>query len=352
MPHQVSRVTAGRTVIRAGVISFFLVISACGSSSKGVSGGMIRTDGSSTVYPITAAVAEAFKKANPEARVSLNVSGTGGGFQRFCEGQTDIQNASRPITAAETTACASGGVRYLEVPVAHDGVTVIVHAKNTWADAITVAELKKLWEPAAQGKIVRWSQVRAGWPDQPIHLLGPGPDSGTFDFFTEAVTGRARESRTDYTANEDHNAIAKGVADDELALGYVGYGAFEAHKAALRAVAIDDGDNEIGPGAIAPSVNTVRRGTYRPLARPLFIYVNLKELQRPEVDAFLNFYIRQDEDLVAKAGCIPLNSAVYRAVFDRVSKRVPGTVFKDPSDLTMSLETLLTQSPSGPSSNQ
>jgi phosphate transport system substrate-binding protein len=347
MSHQVLRLAA-----RGAAIGFLLLTAACGSSKRGVSGGMIRTDGSSTVAPITTAVSEAFKKANPEARVSINVSGTGGGFQRFCEGQTDVQNASRPITPAEAAACASAGVRYLEVPVAHDGITIIVHAKNTWADSLTVAELKKLWEPAAQGKIVRWSQVRAGWPDQPIHLHGPGPNSGTFDFFTEAIVGHARESRTDYAGSEDHDVIAQGVAEDELALGYVGYGAFETHKAGLHAVAIDDGDNEIGPGPIAPSVNTVRRGTYRPLARPVFIYVNLKELQRPEVDAFLNFYIRQDEDLVAKAGCIPLNSAVYRAVFDRVSKRVPGTAFKDPSALTMSLEALLTQSPSSASSNQ
>lgn len=342
-----------RYAARGAAIGFlFFLLAACGSSKRGVAGGMIRTDGSSTVAPITTAIAEAFKKANPDARVSVNVSGTSGGFQRFCESQTDVQNASRPITPAEASACASAGVQYLEVPVAHDGITVIVHAKNTWADSLTVSELKKLWEPVAQGKIVRWSQVRAGWPDQPIHLHGPGPNSGTFDFFTEVIVGHPRESRSDFTASEDHDVIAKGVAADELALGYVGYGAFEAHKTDLRAVPVDDGDNEIGPGPIAPSVNTVRRGTYRPLARPLFIYVNLKELKRPEVDAFLNFYIRQDEDLVAKAGCIPLNSAVYRAVFDRVSKRVPGTAFKDPAALTMSLETLFAASSTGASSNQ
>lgn len=325
-----------------------LLSAACGSSTRGVAGSMVRTDGSSTVFPITQAVAEVFRKANPEARVSLNISGTSGGFTRFCAGQTDVQNASRPITAAEAAACASGGVRYLEVPVAHDGLTVIVHPKNSWMEAITVAELKALWEPAAAGKVMEWRQVRASWPKEPIHLFGPGHESGTFDFFTEAIVGQARSSRTDYTASEDDEVIVKGVAADEHALGYVGFSYFEQHKATLRAVPVDDGQDDVGPGPIAPSVNSVRRGIYRPLSRPLFIYVNLASLERPEVDAFLKVYVRQDEELVARAGGIPLNAAVYRLVQERVNKRVAGTAFRDASAFGMSLEMLLSQASAEP----
>ncbi len=233
---------------------------ACSSGPRGISGEAIRIDGSSTVYPITAAVAADFKKENEAAKVELAFSGTSSGFERFCKGETDIQDASRPIEAPEVAACKAANIGYIELPVAHDGLTIIVHPSNDFAASMTVEELKTLWGAAAEKKITKWSQVRKGWPDRPIALYGPGPKSGTFDFFTATINGKEHESRKDYTASEDDQEIVKGVAGNPDGLGYVGFGYYETHKSTLKAVPIDDGDQEIGPGAIEPSPNTVRRG--------------------------------------------------------------------------------------------
>ncbi|HEY9601988.1 MAG TPA: PstS family phosphate ABC transporter substrate-binding protein, partial [Allocoleopsis sp.] len=235
---------------------------------KSQSPATIKIDGSSTVYPITEAVAEDFQKqTRGAAKVTVGISGTGGGFKKFCAGETDISDASRPILAAEMEKCKAAGIEYIELPVAYDALTVVVNPQNNWVSSITVAELKKIWGPAAQGKVTNWNQVRQGFPDAPLKLFGPGADSGTFDYFTEAVNGKAKASRTDYTPSEDDNILVQGVSRDKNALGYFGVAYYEANKSKLKAVAIDG-----GKGPVLPSLKTVQDATYQPLSRPLFIY--------------------------------------------------------------------------------
>ena len=289
---------------------------------------VITADGSSTVAPVTEAVAEEFQKANPGTRVTVGTSGTGGGFQKFCRDETDISDASRPITPAEAAACAKTGVTFIEVPVAYDGLAVVVHPKNTWAASMTVAELKTLWEPAAQGKVMRWNQVRPGWPDREIHLFGAGVDSGTFDYFTEAIVGKTKASRGDYTSSEDDNVIVTGVSGDENALGYFGFAYYEQNQAKLKLVAVDDGDDTNGKGAIAPSPETVKNGSYRPLSRPIFIYPKVKALERAEVKNFIDFYLKQGIPLVREVGYIPLTDEEYTMVRNRFSARKTGSMYE------------------------
>jgi phosphate transport system substrate-binding protein len=330
-------------VLRIGSVVALGFTCACGSGRPSTPAEPVRVDGSSTVYPLTVAVADEFKKTRPEARIDVKFSGTGAGFERFCKGESDIQDASRPIETREIEACKASGVGYIELPVALDAVTVILPASNTWALSLTTSELKTLWEPAAQGKMTRWRQLRPDWPNEPIALYGPGQKSGTFDFFTHAIVGKERASRTDYTASEDDDEIVKGVADHPYALGYVGFVHYERHRDRLKAAGIDDLDQEIGPGAIEPSQNSVRRGLYRPLARPLFVYVNTKRLDRPEVKAFVDFYTRNSEALAAKSGSIPLNSRLSALVQQRATARVEGSLFQRPDAVSRSLEQLLDQ---------
>jgi phosphate transport system substrate-binding protein len=272
----------------------------------------------------------------------VRTSGTGGGFQKFCRGETDISNASRPIRDVEIDACTKGGVTFVELPIAYDGLTIVIHPKNTWAGKMTVAELKKLWQPAAEGKITKWSQVRDGWPDREIHLFGAGVDSGTFDYFTEVVNGKSGASRGDYTSSEDDNMLVQGVAGDELALGFFGYAYYEENRAKLQAVAIDDGDETNGAGAIAPSTETVRGGTYRPLSRPVFIYVSRASLGRAEVKQFVDFYAAQAKQLVAEVGYVPLTDTEYGLVAQRVKKQTPGSMFAShPMEPNTTIEKLL-----------
>jgi phosphate transport system substrate-binding protein len=298
-----------------------------GSASTSVPPAVIAVDGSSTVFPISEAVAEEFQKKTPGMQVTVGLSGTGGGFQKFCRGETAISNASRPISAAEVEACKQGGINYIELPVAYDGLAVVVNPKNTWASSMTVAELNKLWSPEAQGKVLRWNQVRADWPNQEVHLFGAGVDSGTFDYFTEVINGKAKASRGDYTSSEDDNVLVQGVAGDQLALGYMGLAYFEENRQKLRLVPIDDGDPSNGAGAIAPSAETVRRGTYRPLSRPMFIYVNTSALGRPEVQSFVEYYLSAGEPLVAEVGYVPLTDAELQLVRQRFAARTVGTMF-------------------------
>jgi phosphate transport system substrate-binding protein len=321
--------------------SLILAASACGGGG-GEPAGKVAIDGSSTVYPLTTAVAEEFRKTHPTVQVEVRFSGTSAGFARFCKGETDLQDASRPIEAPEIAACKANGVGYVELPVALDAVTVIASASNAWLKSITTAELAKLWTPAAEGKVTTWRHVRVEWPDQPIALFGPGHQSGTFDFFTRAIVGTERASRTDYKASEDDDDIVNGVAANPDALGYVGYVHFERNRARLRAIPIDDLDQEIGPGPVEPSPNSVRRGTYRPLSRPLFVYVHTKRLDQPAVKAFVDFYTRQSETLAAQSGTIPLNSLLTTLVQQRIAGRVEGSVFQRPDAATRSLEQLLT----------
>ena len=309
-----------------------VVVSGCGrgtneSATTTQSQQVITVDGSSTVYPVAEAVAEEFQRANPGSRVTVGISGTGGGFQKFCRDEIHIADASRPISAGEAQACATAGVQFVELPVAYDGLAVVVNPKNTWASSMTVAELKKLWEPAAQGKIKRWNQVRADWPNREIHLFGAGVDSGTFDYFTEAIVGKVDDSRGDYTSSEDDNVIVQGVAGDELALGYFGFAYYQENKDKLKLVAVDDGDETNGAGAIAPSLETVTNGTYRPLSRPIFIYPNVKALQLPEVQSFVDFFLVKGVPLVQEVGYIPLAAAEYELVRKRFTARTPGSMY-------------------------
>jgi phosphate transport system substrate-binding protein len=301
--------------------------SAPAGTSGGGTAGVIRIDGSSTVYPISEAVAEEYK-AEHKVDTTVGVSGTGGGFQKFCRDEIDIADASRPIKPAEAEACGKAGITYVELPIAYDGLAIVVHPKNTWATSITVSELKKLWEPAAQGKVMRWNQVRSSWPDKEIHLFGAGVDSGTFDYFTEAIVGKEDQSRGDYTNSEDDNVIVQGVSGDENALGYFGYAYYEENRDKLKLVAVDDEDDSNGKGPILPSPDSVKDGTYRPLSRPIFIYPKVKSLDRPEVKNFVDFYLNKGVPLIREVGYIPLSDKEYELVRGRIAAKKAGSMYE------------------------
>ncbi len=307
---------------------------------SGGSGSIISIDGSSTVFPITEAVAEEFQ-ATSKARVTIGVSGTGGGFKKFCGGETAISGASRPIKPSEVEMCKAKGIEYIELPVAYDGLAVVTHAGNTWVDHMTVAELKTLWQPEAQGQIKKWSQIREGWPDKEIHLFGPGVDSGTYDYFTKAINGEEHASRGDYTSSEDDNVLVQGISTDELALGFFGFAYYEANQKKLKLIPIDDGDETNGAGAIAPSVASVADGTYQPLSRPIFIYVSKAATDRPEVNAFVKFYIENAATLSAEVGYIPFPVDTYGLVEKRYEARTVGSVFSEGSKVGVTVKELL-----------
>lgn len=287
---------------------------------------VIMIDGSSTVFPITEAVAEEFRSLSP-ARVTIGVSGTGGGFKKFCSGETAISGASRPVKPVEMSACQHSGVEYIELPIAYDGVAVVVHPSNDWAIDMTVSELDALWRPEAQRNVQRWSQLRTGWPDTEIHLFGPGVDSGTYDYFTLAVVGTEHASRGDFTSSEDDNVLVQGVSRDPLGLGFFGYAYYASNRDRLRLVAIDDQRDDNGKGPVLPCDETVQNGTYSPLSRPVFLYVNKAAAARPEVDAFVRFYLEQARRLVREVGYIALPEAVYRLAARRFTARLAGSIF-------------------------
>lgn len=289
--------------------------------------GEISIDGSSTVYPITEAVAEEFRAIEPEVRVTVGVSGTGGGFKKFGRGETDISNASRPISAEEIALCKENGISFIELPVAYDGLAVVVNPENDFVDYLTVEELKKMWEPAAQGTVTRWSQVRSGWPDEPLNLYGAGVASGTYDYFTEAVVGEAKASRGDYTASEDDNVLVQGVASDRNALGYFGLAYYEENSDKLKLVPVDDGEEGNGAGPVAPSQETVSNGTYQPLSRPEFIYINAGSAKRDEVQAFVKFYLENAPALVKEVDYVPLEQRAYELAAEKFARGTTGTVF-------------------------
>jgi phosphate transport system substrate-binding protein len=295
----------------------------------------IKIDGSSTVFPITEAVAEDFQAANRGTNVTVGISGTGGGFEKFCNGETDISNASRPIKQAEIDACKASGIGFIELPVAYDALTVVVNPGNTWASSLTVEELKKMWEPAAQGKITNWNQIRSSFPNAPLKLFGPGTDSGTFDYFTEAIMGKSGESRADFTASEDDNVLVQGVSRDANALGYFGLAYFEQNQQRLKAVGIDGGD-----GSVMPNPANVENGTYTPLSRPLFIYVSTKSAERPEVQNFVNYYM-SNTDLVSEVGYVPLPATAYTAARSNFEARKLGSVFAGRDTIGVKIEELL-----------
>lgn len=288
----------------------------------------VTVDGSSTVFPISEAVAEEFQRANKGIGVTVGVSGTGGGFKKFVAGEVDIVDASRPIKASEIELAQKNGIAFIELPIAYDALSIVVNKKNTWVDSLTTAELKKIWAPESQGKVMKWSDIRAGFPDKPLHLFGPGTDSGTFDYFTDAIVGKEDASRGDYTSSEDDNVIVTGVSGDEGALGYFGVAFYEANKSKLKVVAIDDERPENGTGPQAPTTENVAQSLYSPLSRPLFIYVRTESLNRPEVAQFVSFYLSNVSSLSSEVGYIPLPDSVYAKVQGRYTAKVAGTLFE------------------------
>ncbi len=298
--------TISTLILGAAVV---LGLASCGGNTEKnetttdekVLSGDIKIDGSSTVYPITEAVAEEFRAEQPGVKVTVGVSGTGGGFKKFSRGETAISDASRPIKDEEKAACEENGISFVELEVAYDGLAVLINPANTWVDHLTVEELKKIWEPAAQGVIMKWSQIRKGWPNEEIHLFGPGVASGTYDYFTQAINGKEGASRGDYTASEDDNVLVQGISTDKLGLGFFGLAYYEENKDKLKLVGVDDGS-----GVVIPSQETVANGSYKPLSRPIFIYVNNKAAEREEVVAFVNFYLELVPSIAKEVGYIPL----------------------------------------------
>jgi phosphate transport system substrate-binding protein len=305
------------------------VVLAAGYAASGMAAdsSLITVDGSSTVYPITEAVAEEFQKVNPGTKATIGISGTGGGFKKFCAGEIDISDASRPIKPTEVEACAQGKIEYIELPIAYDGLAIVVNPKNNWTDCVTVAELKKMWEPEAQAKTTKWSQVRDGWPANDLHLFGPGVDSGTYDYFTEAVVGKEHSSRGDFQSSEDDNTLVQGISADRSALGFFGFAYYEENKSKLKLLGVDDGKDENGKGCIQPSRESVEKGQYQPLARPLFIYVKKQSAERAEIQKFINFYLEKGPALVGEVGYIALPAEAYKLAKKRFDTRTHGSLF-------------------------
>lgn len=298
----------------------------------------VKVDGSSTVFPITEAVAEEFQiQKRGKVRVTVGIAGTGGGFKKFCRGETDISDASRPILAAEMEACRVAGIKYIELPIAYDALTIVVNPKATWIDQVTVAELKKMWEPAAQGSITKWSQVNPKWPNQPLKLFGPGSDSGTFDYFTEAVNGKAKSSRGDFTASEDDNVLVQGVTQDQYALGYFGYAYYAANTGKMKAVKVVNSSGQ----PVGPSEAAVLDGSYNPMSRPLFIYVNVDSMKKAEVKDFVEFYLSNAAQMSKEVKYVPLAAAAYQTAKDHVKNGKLGTVFGGEAKVGLRVEDLL-----------
>jgi phosphate transport system substrate-binding protein len=300
---------------------------------------IVKVDGSSTVYPITEAVAEEFQKAKKQAiKVTVGISGTGGGFKKFCRGETDISDASRPISAKEMKECADAGIKYVELPVAFDALTVVINPKNSWIKELKVEELKKMWEPAAQGKVTRWNQINPAWPNAPLKLFGPGADSGTFDYFTDAINGKEKSSRGDFTASEDDNVLVQGVSRDVNAIGYFGLAYYVENKDKLKAVPIV---NKGSSRSVPPSLETVMDGTYQPLARPIFIYVSDKAMNKAEVKEFVEFYLNHAAKLVKEVGYVPLSAQHYTQALQNFSSKKLGTGFGGKNEVGIRVEQLL-----------
>ncbi|HET6892781.1 MAG TPA: PstS family phosphate ABC transporter substrate-binding protein [Pyrinomonadaceae bacterium] len=302
---------------------------------------VIKVDGSSTVFPVTEAVAEEFQKEKRgQINVTVGISGTGGGFKKFVRNEIDIADASRPILAEEMAQAKANGIEYIELPIAFDALTVVVNNQNDWVTSMTVAELKKIWEPEAQGKITHWNQVRPEWPNEKIALFGAGADSGTFDYFTEAIVGKAKASRGDYTASEDDNVLVQGVEGNKYALGYIPYAYYAPHSNRMKAVAIEWEKNKV-KGPIMPSPENVLAGTYNPLSRPLFIYVNRKSLDKPEVKEFAEFYLKNVGTLAKEVKYLPLPENAYQMAVDRLAKVQTGSAFGGVPEVGLPVEEIL-----------
>lgn len=313
-----------------------MLISAAGIASAQ---SIIKTDGSSTVYPITKAVADKFEAAKKNAvKVTVDISGSGGGFKKFCRGEIDIANASRPILKSEMADCKSSRVQYIEIPVAFDALTVAVNPQNTWSTTLTVAELKKIWEPAAQGKITQWNQINPAWPAEAFKLYGADVDSGTFDYFTKAIVGKAESSRSDFTESENDNVLVEGVANHKNGLGFFGFAYYIENQNKVTAVAIDNGR---GKGGVLPSAETVENGSYQPLSRPIFIYVNAKAAEKIEVKEFVEFYMKNALLLVKEVKFFPLPPKAYTTMLEHFNKKRVGTVFNGISAVGLTIDELI-----------
>lgn len=298
---------------------------------------LIKIDGSSTVFPISEAVAEEFQKSTRGAvRVTVGISGTGGGFKKFCRGEIDIQDASRPISSDEMEECRKHGIQFFELPIAFDAMTLVVSSKNTWLQSVTLQELKRMWEPAAQGKVTRWNHVNPAWPDQPLKLFGAGSDSGTFDYFTEAVVGKPKSSRGDYTASEDDNTLVQGISTDTAAFGYIPYAYYPPNRNKLKLIGVD-----AGQGPVLPSRETVENGAYHPLSRPLFIYVSRKSADRVEVKHFVDFYMKESLILTEQVKYVPLPADAYQTAVAHFHNGKLGTVFQGHMSVGLRIADLL-----------
>ena len=329
--------------INLAVIALAALLTGCGNEQKEEEKaltGKIEIDGSSTVYPIMEAFAEDFRNLYPDVKTTIGVSGTGGGFKKFARGETDMSNASRPIKKEEAEACAQNNIEFIELPIAYDGLAVVVHPNNNWVDKMTVAELKKLWEPQAQGVIKKWNQIRPEWPDKEIHLFGAGVESGTYDYFTEAIVGKSHSSRGDFTASEDDNILVQGISTDELALGFFGLAYYEENAAKLKLVPIVDNE---GDEAVSPSLETVKNGTYQPLSRPLFLYVKKGAANREEINTFINYVLTDSQELIKEVGYIPLEDKTYEIVKKKYDDRKTGTIFSEGHNVGVKLDELLTK---------
>ena len=304
----------------AAALALVLVLAGCGGGSTD----SVSVDGSSTVFPLTEAVAEEFMEANQGARVNVGVSGTGGGFSKFLRGETAINDASRPISPEEIEKAESNGVEYIELPVAYDGLAVVVHPENDWVDCLTANELQELWTP--NSSIDRWNQLQDDFPDRPIDLYGPGTASGTYDYFTEAIVGESGASRADFTASEDDNVLIQGIKGTETSLGYFGLAYYENNAKELKALAVDPDSVKGGASCTTPSAKTVQKGTYRPLSRPLFIYVNAAKIT-PTVEKFIEFYLNNAGELASDVGYVAMPDDAYELVRERFRNRTTGTVF-------------------------
>jgi phosphate transport system substrate-binding protein len=351
-------ISSKRLAYFSALVAFTLSVAACGGStttttttdtgspagedvaasggSSGVTGDVL-VDGSSTVFPISEAMAEEFMAANPGVRVTVGVSGTGGGFKKFCAGETDISNASRPIKQEEIELCEQNGIEYVEIPIAFDGLSVVASPQNEFLECLTVEELKTIWEPEAQGVITNWNQVRPDFPDQPLSLYGAGTDSGTFDYFTAAIVGEESASRGDYTASEDDNVIVQGVASDPNSLGYFGFAYYVENQDRLKLIAVDGGE-----GCVLPSEETISDGSYQPLSRPEFFYVKSTSLDNPAVEAFAQFQVdRANANLVSETGYVPLPEEIEVLAEKRIDERITGTAFGGGSTVGLKLADVL-----------
>lgn len=316
------------------------LVGGCGNGGES-STATVTIDGSSTVFPVTEAVAEEFQaSSNQKIHVTVGVSGTGGGFKKFARGETDVSNASRPILKEEIEATKAGGIEFIELPVCFDALTVVVNPKNDWIDSISIEDLKKMWAPEAEGKVKKWSDVNPAWPNEELLLYGPGTDSGTFDYFTEAVVGKAKSSRSDFTPSEDDNTLVQGVEGSRYALGYFGYAYYEPNQKRLKALKVIPAGKSEG---VAPSAESVLSGAYTPLSRPLFIYVSAKAGERPEVKKFAEFYLRNVPELATEVKYVPLPASAYEKALARLEKMERGTAFGGVPEVGVPIDELLSR---------